>query len=223
MYPSLYCKGSKRVIQGFTVRGSWRPNRTAIYWPPLLWPSALCLSRSPGLLNRRPRGSAFCWVLAFSTTSCQQLLWTQTQSGPWVPLRPGVAFPTTSRLELQPWLLVLTELYNSSTSTSIAHINPWNSMFDRHQAEITVLQFTGHSLPMHQSMSVPCDFFFTLSHFISQIPPTQFLSITGHWDVSLPSGASLWNGIFARVEGQNTAMMNPFLWRRSKNIYWTRH
>ena len=47
MYLSLYCKGSKRVIQGLRVRGSWRPNRTEIFWPPLLWPSALCLSRSP--------------------------------------------------------------------------------------------------------------------------------------------------------------------------------
>ena len=27
-------------------------------------------------------------------------------------------------------------------------------MFDCHQAEITVMQFTGHSLPVHQSMSV---------------------------------------------------------------------
>ena len=107
MYLSFYCKGSKRVTQGFTVRGSWRPNRTAIYWPPLLWPSALCLSRSPGLRNRRPWGpsfllsagllyhilssnssnlqlirgpkSPFRW--AFSTTSYQQLLWTPTQSG----------------------------------------------------------------------------------------------------------------------------------------------
>ena len=34
----------------------------------------------------------------------------------------------------------------------------WNSMFDRHQAEITVMQFTGHSLPAHQSMTVPWDF-----------------------------------------------------------------
>ena len=34
----------------------------------------------------------------------------------------------------------------------------WNGMFDRHQAEITVMQFTGHSLPMHQSMSVPWEF-----------------------------------------------------------------
>ena len=44
------------------MRGSWRPNRTAIYWPPLLWPSALCLCRSTGLLNRRPRGPLH-WML----------------------------------------------------------------------------------------------------------------------------------------------------------------
>ena len=38
-------------------------------------------------------------------------------------------------------------------------LNPWNGTFDRHQAEITVMQFRGHSLPVHQSMSVPWDFF----------------------------------------------------------------
>ena len=31
-------------------------------------------------------------------------------------------------------------------------------MFDRHQAEITVMQFTGHSLPVYQSMGVPWKF-----------------------------------------------------------------
>ena len=56
------------------VRGSWRPNRTATYWPPLLWPSALCLSSSPDA-QPEARGPAFCWVLAFSTTSCLQLGW----------------------------------------------------------------------------------------------------------------------------------------------------
>ena len=96
IYSHFIWKGSKRVTQGFTVRGSWRPNRTAIYWPPLLWPSALCLSRSLGLLNRRPRGPAFCWVLAFSTTSCLQLLVSKTN-----------------------WLPVFTELYNSSIAHSI--------------------------------------------------------------------------------------------------------
>ena len=33
-----------------------------------------------------------------------------------------------------------------------------NGMFDRHQAEITVMQFTGHSLPVYQSATVPWDF-----------------------------------------------------------------
>ena len=35
---------------------------------------------------------------------------------------------------------------------------------------------TGHSLPVHQSMSVPWDF--TLSHFFQPSPPTRFLLIT---------------------------------------------
>ena len=43
----------------------------------------------------------------------------------------------------------------------------WNGMFDCHQAEITVMQFPGHSLPVHQSKSVPWDF--TLSHIVSQV------------------------------------------------------
>ena len=77
-----------------------RTNGTATYRPPLYWPSAFP-SRSPGLLNRRPGGPAslgagflyrilsplvrfptinrgpegsLCWVLAFSTASCLQLV-----------------------------------------------------------------------------------------------------------------------------------------------------
>ena len=42
----------------------------------------------------------------------------------------------------------------------------WYGMFDRHLAEITVMQFTGHSLPVHQSMTVHWDF--NLSHIVSQ-------------------------------------------------------
>ena len=34
----------------------------------------------------------------------------------------------------------------------------WNGMFDCHREEITVMQFTGHSLPVHQSVTVPWDF-----------------------------------------------------------------
>ena len=224
MYLSFYCKGLKRVTQGFTVRGSWRQNRTAIYWPPLLWPSALCLSHSPGLLNRRPRGSAFCWVLAFSTTSCHQRVskttggpkgpfsqeWLslphlisnfsgpQLNQGPQGSLRPGVAFPTTSRLLLQ-----LSDFLSWPSYIIVQRpLNLWNGMFDRHQAEITVMQFRGHSLPVYQSMSVPWDF---LPCPISSTKHTYAISSHDcHWNVSLPSGASPWNGKFGQVEGQNT-------------------
>ena len=47
-----------------------------------------------------------------------------------------------------------------------------------------------------------CIMGFYLVPFHQPNPPTRFLSITGHWNVSLPSGASLWNGMFGRVEGQ---------------------
>ena len=84
------------------VRGSWRPNRNCNILTPLLRPSALCLSLSP---DAQPEARELT-LLAFSTISYQQLLWTPT-----------------------------------------------------HQAEITVMQFTGHSLPVHQSMSVPWEFY----------------------------------------------------------------
>ena len=69
-----------------------------ILTPPLVWPSELCLSRSPGLLNRRPRGTALCRVLAFSTTSFIQLCLVSKTN----------------------WLPVFTELYNSSIAHSIS-------------------------------------------------------------------------------------------------------
>ena len=46
MYLSLHCKGSKRITQGLRVRRNSKPNRTEIFWPPLLGPSTLCLFRS---------------------------------------------------------------------------------------------------------------------------------------------------------------------------------
>ena len=77
------------------MRGSWRPNRTATYWPLLLLPSAF-LSRSPGLPNRGP-GGPLCWVLAFSTASYLQLVWSPTaQSGAWGLLLFGADFLSAS-------------------------------------------------------------------------------------------------------------------------------
>ena len=77
MYLSLYCKGSKRVTQGFTVRGSWRLNKDCNILTPLLWPSALCLSRSP---DAQPEGRGPT-LLAFSTASYHQLVWSPNSIG----------------------------------------------------------------------------------------------------------------------------------------------
>ena len=104
----------------------------------------------------------FCWVVTFPTTSSLQLTW----------------YPTN-------WLPVFSELYNSSIANSISILMAtqagichfrrlWTGMFDRHKAEITVMQFTGHSLPVHQSMSVPWDF--TLSHFFSHARLRNFFT-----------------------------------------------
>ena len=130
MYLSLYCK-FERVTQGLRVRGSWRLNRNCNILTPLLWPSALCLSRSP---DAQPDAQGpLCWVMAFFTASYQQLLWSPNSIGvPEGPFgRAGLSLPHL--------------VYNSVRSPT------GTGLCDRHRAEITVMQFTGHSLPVHQS------------------------------------------------------------------------
>ena len=100
------------------------------------------------------------------------------------------------------WLLVLSELSNSSTPTqSPTQSLEWHVWSSSSGNNCHAVQ---RSLSSGVSVYECIMGFFTLSHFVSQFPPTRLLSITGHWDVSLHSGASLWNGIFGRVEGQNT-------------------
>ena len=97
----------ERVVWGFTVRGSWRPNSTAIYWPPTLMAVSVVsfsLSRAAqpkaqGLSSLLDDGFLYCILSATSldpNSSDFQLNW-----GPQGPLRPGVSFPTTSCLLLQ--------------------------------------------------------------------------------------------------------------------------
>ena len=183
------------------VRGSWRPNVTAIYWPPLLWPSALCLSRSPGLLNRRPRGP-LCWVRAFSTAYCHQRVSKHHRgSREWLSLPhliSNFSGPPLIRGSKGPFGLVWPSLphlvYNSSvlqlqlsdflswpSYIIVQHplnrpLNLWNGMFDRHQAEITVMQFRGHSLPVHQSIAAQWDLH--LVPYYQPNSPARFPHIT---------------------------------------------
>ena len=124
-----------------------------------------------------------CWVLAFFTASYQYLLWTPIHLGP-KPFRADVAFPTTPPPSPSPTVCNSTGTWLPSWLRYIIiqrpHDRPldlWNRMFNRHQAEITVMQFRGHSLPVRQSMRVSWDFF-SSSHFVSQFPPTRFPLLT---------------------------------------------
>ena len=107
----------------------------------------LCLSCSL-MHNRRSRGP-LCWVMATFTASYKHLLWTPTHQGP-NPFRPGMAFPTTSRLQLAATQLArkLNWHRNSTgTGTQLARrtqlsyiifrlpLDLWNRMYNRHQTK----------------------------------------------------------------------------------------
>ena len=191
-------QGFEKVEWGFTVRGSWRSNITEIFWP-----LTLCVFLVLLMLNRRPRGSLR-WVICYILSATSQV--PKLHRGSRGPLWPGVAFPTTSLLQLSGTLLATPLARRTQLNYIIVRrpLDIWNRMFNRHQAEITVMQFRGHSLPVHQSMSVPWEFF-SLSHFISQFPLTRFPHITAigmcHF---LPVHHLEWH--FARAEGQNITL-----------------
>ena len=148
------------------MRWSWRSNITAIFWPPLLWPATFDLSRSPDAQPdvQRPSllGDGFLYCILSAASLVPKL-----HRGSRGPPRPGVVLPTTSRPSPSPTLLQVQLSWLLSWLSYIIVQRPldrpldlWNRMFNRHQAEITVMQFPGHSLPVHQSRSVlwalPC-------------------------------------------------------------------
>ena len=141
------------------MRGCWRPNRTATYWPPILLAITAFLSPSPGLLNRGPGGPASLrHVPQFSIFSPTGLI-PNCSIGAWgLPLLV-LAFSTASCLWLvwsPNWLnLLCTELYNSSTSTFFLWTSQSHS-FNPSTVKVTILIFLER---MH--------LLFTLEHFLS--------------------------------------------------------
>ena len=173
----------------------------------------LCLSCSLGLLNRRPRAhSAGCWLSLLHLISI--LSGPQTPSG--LPRAPSVGCGF-------PYHTSSPTVWNSTgnsprTRIQLSYImvqrplDLWNRMFNRHQAEITVIQFRGHSLPVHQSMSVPWKFF-SASHFISQFPPMRFPLITAITMCHLLPVHHLGMAFLAGSKGQNTTpLISVSLW-----------
>ena len=158
MYLSLYCKGSKRVTQGLRVRGSWRPNINCNILTPLLWPSALCLSRSP---DAQPEARGFSFLLS-----------------------AGFLYHILSATSLDP---------NSSGAPRAPSAWPG---FPYHISSLTWCDWNGGNVSKLSTI---------LEHGRGDLPRIFLTILAGaKSQPSLQIGASLWNGIFARVEGQNT-------------------
>ena len=176
MYLSLYCKVRKGLLKVCVWEGAGDRTETVIFWPPLLSPSTLSLSRSPDAqpeaLGSTLMGAGFLYCILSATSLVPKL-----HRGSRGPPQPGVAFPTTFRrlLELElSWLL--SWLSYIIVQRPIDHpLDLWNRMFNRHQVEITVIQFRGHSLPVRQSMRVSWDFF-ACPILLANFRPRNFLS-----------------------------------------------
>ena len=160
--------------------GDW--TKTAIYWPPLLWPSAGFLYRilSPTGLQTPsgvPRATSAGWWLSLphldSNSSDLQL--TDFLSTPsYIIVQSPTQSPTQS-LEWHVW---------SSSSGNNCH-----AVHGSLSSGASVYECTMEILP--------CPIF-------SAKPDYAISSHNCHRNVSLPSGAPLWNGMFGRVEGQYT-------------------
>ena len=161
------------------MRGSWRPNKTATYWPPLLWPSAL-LSRSPDAAQP---------VLAFSTASCHQRVWS----------------PKTK------WLPVFTELYNSSIAHSVSSHNWPSECVTSAVFGMACLSSSSRNNchVVHMSLSsgasvCDCTAGFYLVPYCQPSPPTRFLPYLA---IGMCHFHRPWNGMFGGVGGQYTTIV----------------
>ena len=161
----------KELLKVCVWEGVGDRTETSIFWPPLLWASR-CVFLVLLILNWRSRGP-ICWVMASFTASYQQPLWSPNSIGvPECPLGrvwlflPHLVYnsvwsPTLLQLPgtwLPSWLRYII-IQRPHDRPHDRPLDLWNRMFKRHQAEITVMQLIGHSLPVHQSMSVPWKFF----------------------------------------------------------------
>ena len=153
------------------------------YFDPHCYDRQRCVFLVLLMLNRRPWGP-LCWVLAFFTAPYQHLLWSPNSIG--VPEAPlGRVWLSLPHLVYNSISICLQTGTRTGTWTQLSYIivqrpldrllDLWNRMFNRHQAEITVIQFRGHSLPVRQSMRVSWDFL-ACPILLANFHPRDFLS-----------------------------------------------
>ena len=170
----------EKVTQGLCVRGSWRPNRNCNILISLLWPSALCLSCSPDAQPEAQRhtllGDGFLYCILWASFLDPNSSGPQSPSA-WCGFPYHISSITPSDLQLQLLTSVLTELYNSSTSTQSptrslkSHV--WSSS-SGNNCHVVHRSLSSGALVYECTMGI----FFTSSHFVSKFPPTRFPLIT---------------------------------------------
>ena len=158
------CKGTK----GYSKFACERELETEHNWnilTPKLWPSALYLSCSPWLLNHGPGvRSAGCWLSLLHLVPLRLQLYSPVHWLVELNCPPSVQFVGLI-LPSNSYAMIWTRLRNFFRYLAIGMCHfryLWNGLFDRHQAEITVMQFRGHSLPVRQSMSIMGFFFYLI-------------------------------------------------------------
>ena len=109
------------------------------------------------------------------------------------------------------WVLAFST--TSHLQTGLVSINDWISCAFSYRAEITVMQFTGHSLPMHQCVTVPWDY--------NPVPYCQPSAPTPMEDALLPSLEcpvwpgrrsiyNSWRAIISTLSFYNSFTCKPF-------------
>ena len=183
----------ERVVQ--SLRVSWRPNITEIFCPEDMAVSVVSFSFS--MVAQPSIESPLSGVLAFLTTSfrcpsptillvlnyTRLSVLTLNSTDRNSTRRPYITFKLPrADMDTPPRLLPI-------SGTGMCHFRSlWNGLCDRHRAEITVIQFRGHSLPVRQSMRLEWDRFF-LVPFHQPISAHAISSHNCHQNVSPPSGA----------------------------------
>ena len=172
---TLFVRVRKGLLNVCVWEGAGDRTETVIFWPQTYGRHVVSFL----FFDAQPEAHGpLCWMMAsfthlISIFSGPQLIRAQR------PRRPDVALPTTFRLQLSgtqlPWLL--SWLSYIIVQRPLDHPRDlWNRMFNRHQAEITVMQFRGYSLPVRQSMRVSWDFFLPRPISSANFCPRDFLS-----------------------------------------------
>ena len=148
------------------------------------------------MLNLRPGGSAFCWLsLPHLVTNFSGLQLSRGSRGP-LPLGWWLSLPhlVSNSYDLQLTDFLSTPSYiivQSPTQSLEWHV--WSSSSGNNCHAVHRTLSSGASVYECTMGFLPCPIF-------SAKPANAISSHNCHRNVSLPSGASLWNGMFARVK-----------------------